>query len=75
LSSSEDEDQQMKKIYNNILLSRDSAIKKKGVKALTSYGKKAIPFIQELRNVETNEEVKNYMFDTITQIEKVDILK
>jgi hypothetical protein len=75
LSSSEDEDQQMKKIYNNILLSRDSAIKKKGVKALTSYGKKAIPFIQELRNVETNEEVKNYMFDTITQIEKVDIPK
>jgi hypothetical protein len=75
LSSSEDEDQQMKKIYNNILLSRDSAIKKKGVKALASYGKKAIPFIQELRNVETNEEVKNYMFDTITKIEKVDILK
>jgi hypothetical protein len=75
LSSSEDEDQQMKKIYNNILLSRDSAIKKKSVKALAGYGKKAIPLIQELRNVETNEEVKNYMFDTITQIEKVDILK
>ncbi|MFL6320545.1 MAG: hypothetical protein ACJ72Q_08735 [Nitrososphaeraceae archaeon] len=32
--------------------------------------KKAIPFIQELRNIETNEYVKNDMFDTITQIEK-----
>ena len=60
----------MKKIYNNILLSRDSAIKKKGVKALAGYGKKAIPFIQELRNIETNEDMKNYMFDTITQIIK-----
>ena len=65
----------MKKIYNDILLSTDSNTKKKGVRALTSYGKKAIPLIQELRNIETNEEVKNYMFDTITQIEKVDILK
>jgi hypothetical protein len=34
-----------------------------------------IPFLQELRNIETNEEVKNYMFDTITQIEKADALK
>jgi hypothetical protein len=56
-----DKEQQMKKIYNHILLSGDSAIKKKGVKALASYGKKAIPFIQELRNVETNEDVKNYV--------------
>ena len=41
LSSSEDEEeQQMKKIYNDILLSRDSADKKKGVSALASYGKK-----------------------------------
>ena len=74
-SSGDEEDQQVKKIYNDILLSRDSADKKKGVKALASYGKKAIPFIQELRNIETNEDVKNYMFDAITQIEKVDILK
>ena len=29
-----------------------------------------IPFIQELRNMETDKEVKDYMFDTITQIEK-----
>jgi hypothetical protein len=56
-------------------LSGDSTNKKKGVKALASYGKKAIPFLQELRNIETNEEVKNYMFDTITQIEKADALK
>jgi len=60
----------MKKIYNHILLYGDSAIKKKGVKALASYGKKAIPFLQELRNVETNEDVKNYMFDIITRIGK-----
>jgi hypothetical protein len=67
---SSDEEQQMKKIYDDIMLSTDSTDKKKGVKALASYGKKAIPFIQELRNIETNEDVKNYMFDTITQIEK-----
>jgi hypothetical protein len=71
----DEEDQQMKKIYNDILLSRDSADKKKSVKALASYGKKAIPLIQERRNIETNGDVKNYMFDTITQIEKVDVLK
>jgi hypothetical protein len=62
--------EQMKKIYEDILLSTDSTDKKKGVKALASYGKKAISLIQELRNIETNEDVKNYMFDTITQIEK-----
>jgi hypothetical protein len=62
--------EQMKKIYEDILLSTDSTDKKKGVKALASYGKKAIPFIQELRNIETNNDMKNYMFDTITQIEK-----
>ena len=67
---SSDEEKQMKKIYDDILVSADSTNKKKGVKALASYGKKAIPFIQELRNIETNEDVKNYMFDTITQIEK-----
>jgi hypothetical protein len=60
----------MKKLYNDILLSTDSADKKKGVRALASYGKKAIPLIQELRNIETDEDVKNYMFDTITQINK-----
>ena len=67
---SSDEEEQMKKIYDSILLSTDSTNKKKGVRVLASYGKKAIPFIQELRNVETNEDIKNYMFDTITQIEK-----
>ena len=60
----------MKKIYDDILLSIDSSNKKKGVRALASYGKKTIAFIQELRNIETDEDVKNYMFDTITQIEK-----
>ena len=65
-----DREEQMKKIYDDILLSTDSASKKKGIRALASYGKEAIPFIQVLRNIETNEDVKNYMFDTITQIEK-----
>jgi hypothetical protein len=68
--SSPDEEQQMKKIYNDILLSRDSTEKKKDVKALSSYGKKAIPLIQQLRSIETDDDIKNYMFDTITQIEK-----
>jgi hypothetical protein len=67
---SSDEEQQMKKIYDDILLSTDSTNKKKGVRALASYGKKAIPFIQELRNMEIDQDVKNYMFDTITQINK-----
>jgi hypothetical protein len=67
---SSDEEQQMKKIYDDILLSIDSSNKKKDVRALASYGKKAIAFIQELRNIETDEDVKKYMFDTITQIEK-----
>ena len=64
------EKKQMKKIYDDILFSTDPLNKKKGVKALASYGKKAIPFIQELRSVETNEDMKNYMFDAITQINK-----
>ena len=68
--SPSDEEQQMKKIYNNILLSRDSTEKKKGVRALSSYGKKAIPLIQQLRSIEKDDDMKNYMFDTITQIEK-----
>jgi hypothetical protein len=67
---SSDEEQQIKKIYDDILLSTDSTNKKKGVRVLASYGRKAIPFIQELRSIETNEDVKNYMFDAITQIEK-----
>jgi hypothetical protein len=67
---SSDEEQQMKKIYEYILLSTDSTNKKTGVKALAGYGKKAIPFIQELRNMEIDDDVKNYMFDTITKIEK-----
>ncbi len=67
---SSDEEQQMKKLYDNIVLSTDSTNKKQSVRALAGYGKKAIPFIQELRNIETNEDMKNYMFDTITQIEK-----
>jgi hypothetical protein len=70
LSSVDEEQKQMKKIYNDILLSTDSTDKKKGVRALASYGKKAIPFIQQLRNIETSEDIKNYMFDIITQIEK-----
>ena len=65
---SSDKEEQMKKIYDSILFSTDSSNKKKGVKTLAGYGKKAIQ--QQLRNIETNEAVKNYMFDTITQIEK-----
>jgi hypothetical protein len=67
---SSDEEQQMKKLYHNIVLSTDSSNKKKGVMALAGYGRKAIPFIQELRSIETDDDMKNYMFDTITQIEK-----
>jgi hypothetical protein len=60
----------MKKIYHDILLSTDSSNKKKGVRALAGYGKKAIPFIQEVRSIERDDDMKNYMFDVITQIEK-----
>jgi hypothetical protein len=67
---SSDEEQPMKKIYDNIVLSTDSTSKKKGVRALANYGKKAIPFIQGLRSIETDDDMKNYIFDTITQIEK-----
>jgi hypothetical protein len=70
MEEEEKEKKQMKKIYDDILFSTDLLNKKKGVKALASYGKKAIPFIQELRSVETNEGTKNYMFDAITQINK-----
>jgi hypothetical protein len=68
--SSADEQKQMEKIYDDILCSKGITNKKKGVKALASYGKKAIPLIQELRNIETDDDVKNYMFDTITQVLK-----
>jgi hypothetical protein len=64
------DEEQMKKIYNDILSSTDSINKKKGVRVLASYGKKAIRFIQELRSKETDDDMKNYIFDTITQIEK-----
>jgi len=57
-------------IYKDILFSTDPINKKKGLRALAGYGKKAIPLIQELRSVETNEDMKNYMFDVITQINK-----
>ena len=66
----EEENKQMKKIYNDILFSTDPLNKKKGIKALADYGKKAIPLIQEIRSLETNEEMKNYIFDVITQINK-----
>jgi hypothetical protein len=36
------EEEQIKRIYDDILLSTDSISKKKGVRALASYGKKAI---------------------------------
>jgi hypothetical protein len=70
MEEEEQQKKQMKKIYDDILFSTDPLNKKKGVKALASYGKKAVPFIQELRSVETNESMKNYMFDAITQINK-----
>jgi hypothetical protein len=37
---SSDEEQQMKKIYDDILSSTDSTNKKTGVRALAGYGKK-----------------------------------
>ena len=40
------------------------------MRVLAGYGRKAIPFIQELRSIETDDDMKNYMFDTITEIEK-----
>jgi hypothetical protein len=49
--------------------------RKKGVRILASYGKRAVPFIQQLRSIETDDDMKNYMFDIITQIEKTDTLK
>jgi hypothetical protein len=63
-------DEEQMKICDDFLSSTDSSNKKKGVRALAGYGRKAIPFIQELRSIETDDDMKNYMFDTITQIEK-----
>ena len=60
----------MQKLYDEIMFSTDSLDKKKRIHNLGSYGKKAIPRIQELSDIETDEDVKNYMFDTITQINK-----
>jgi hypothetical protein len=37
---------------------------------LGTYGKKAVPLIQELYDMEIDEGVKNYMLETITQINK-----
>jgi hypothetical protein len=48
----------MKKIYDDILLSTYTINKKKDVRALSSYGKKAIPFIQELRSIETDDDIE-----------------
>jgi hypothetical protein len=64
------EDEEMREIYNDVILSIDSLNKKKGINTLGSFGKKSIPFIQELYDVETDEDVKNYMLETITQINK-----
>jgi len=52
----------MEKIYNDILLSIDPNTKKNGVKALAIYGKRATRLLQELRNLETNNDLKNYIF-------------
>jgi hypothetical protein len=35
-----------------------------------SFGKKSISLIQELYDMEIDEDVKNYMLETITQINK-----
>ena len=63
------DEEHMKRIYDDILLSTDSSNKKKGVRGLASYGKKAIPYIQQLRNIETDEDEKTICL-TLTQIEK-----
>jgi hypothetical protein len=70
MSTADKEQQQMKKIYNNILSSGDSDVKKKGLRILANYGRKAVPFLQELRSIETDDDMRNYMFDIMTQIEK-----
>jgi hypothetical protein len=67
---SAEKDEEMRKIYDEIILSIDSLNRKKGVNTLGSYGKKSIPLIQELYDMEMDEDVKNCMLETITQINK-----
>jgi hypothetical protein len=64
------EEEEIRKIYNDVILSVDSLNKKKAVNTLGTYGKKAVPLIQELYDMEIDEGVKNYMLETITQINK-----
>ncbi len=64
------EDEEIRKIYNDVILSVDSLNKKKAVNTLGTYEKKAVPLIQELYDMEIDEGVKNYMLETITQINK-----
>jgi hypothetical protein len=52
------EEEEMRKIYNDIILSVDFPNKKKADNAMGTYGKKSIPFIQELYDMETDEHVK-----------------
>ena len=64
------EEEEIRKIYNDVILSVDALNKKKAVNTLGTYGKKAVPLIQELYDMEIDEGVKNYMLETITQINK-----
>ena len=64
------EEEEIRKIYNDVILSVDALNKKKAVNTLGTYGKKAVPLIQELYDMEIDEDVKNYMLETITQINK-----
>ena len=64
------EEEEIRKIYNDVILSIDALNKKKAVNTLGTYGKKAVPLIQELYDMEIDEGVKNYMLETITQINK-----
>src|SRR5947208_3117376 len=61
----------MNKICDDILLSADFTDKKKGVKALASYGKKAIPFIQVANKANLREKTKRHairmMMDEVTK--------
>jgi hypothetical protein len=64
------EEEEIRKIYNDVILSVDALNKKKAVNTLGTYGKKAVPLIQELYDMEIDEGVKSYMLETITQINK-----
>jgi hypothetical protein len=63
------EEEEIRKIYNDVILSVDALNKKKAVNTLGTYGKKAVPLIQELYDMEIDG-VKSYMLETITQINK-----